>query len=436
VGRVLPLGLRYFTWLYLGLFLLMAAALRSTFADVMRVSNWLDSATIEEMVEQNMRREESHWEEKLGRWREDASLADYVFLRWFSMLSPLWLVATFGVCLYHTRAHVAEMGARLASSDGRLEVERAVSMHDKTVRILALPMVYGTMAFEGVVRMWGIVLDRTSGSHHFACWERRIRYQLDMFEACFLVGDVYESYALLVFGILTLNVLREKIRSTIELVKEDVSPTPLRRGHAPSFDDLDLAIRDLVNELKGLTLLGLKLFCLTCFLQAAYKLAVMTLGFYDVWPRWFSTDPHDKNGLGFFQQKEVKKGAHYFFYGAGFVASFAAIGNVVEVERGFHRNLQEFSPFLKFWGVKVLVSIAFLQTLFLMVVPPFMSWSEVRSNIFYASALCLECFLISVFHLCAWRPREGWYRSTGDYSGCLSDSVPEDSETCEGSSDE
>lgn len=433
-GRGLPLQIRYYTWLYVVFFLLLLFALRSTFADVMRISSWLDSATIERTVRQNMEREEKEdaEEEMFRRWKEEASLEDYPILRWFSMLCPLWLVATFGTCLYHTLAHVAEIGECLKPGC-QFDSTRAVNMHDKTIRILALPMIYGLMSFEGVVRMWGIVIDRTSTNHHFVNWEHRTQYQTDMFEACFMVADLYESYALLIFGVLTINVLRQKITSKIELVKVDVSPptSPMAvagsRGATHSFDELDLAIQDLMKELKGLTMLGVKLFCLTCFLQAIYKLSIMTLGFYDIYGPWFNTDPSQR--LGLFQTKAVKKGAHYFFYGAGFVASFAAIGNVVEVERGFHRNLEEFSPFLKFWGVKVLVSIAFLQTLALLVIPPFTSWSETRSNIFYASVLCLECFLISVFHLRAWGPQETWYwKNSPAYSG-MSDGIPEGSES-------
>ena len=33
-------------------------------------------------------------------------------------------------------------------------------------------------------------------------------------------------------------------------------------------------------------------------------------------------------------EDKVKMMVHYIFYGAGFIASFAAIGNLVEVERG------------------------------------------------------------------------------------------------------
>lgn len=471
--RIVPLYLKYYTWFYLLLLILMLAALISTVCDVMRVSGWLDPESIELRVKGRLFAEEGaeRWREVLDLWREEASLEDYPMLRWFSMSCPLYLLATFVVCVVHTHRHMIYMDRTLCS--------RAQNLHDKTIRILALPMVYGLMSFEGVVRMWGVVIDQTSTRHHFQHFDDRLRYQLDMYEACFMVGDLYESYALHVFGALTIFVLNQKISRKVSTAKEAMSAmsmmsmtasmgtrpdgasedvqgldgTPLSEATPvpdasyeldahfsrprESYAEVETAFTELMNELKGLTMLGIKLFCLTCFLQAFYKLIVMTLGFYDFFPAWFNTDTHNQPP-GVFQRPDVKKGAHHFFYGAGFVASFAAIGNVVEVERGFHKNLQEFSPFLKFWGVKVLVSIAFLQTLVLLIMPPFSGWSETRQNIFYASMLCLECFLISLFHLKSWAPRESWYGSMGDladgYSpmadknaGTTSESLPSES---------
>ena len=65
-------------------------------------------------------------------------------------------------------------------------------------------------------------------------------------------------------------------------------------------------------------------------------------------------------------------------------------------------------PFAKFWGTKVLVSIAFIQSLVLYL-PPFNSWSPTKQNLFYASALSLECFIVALLHLASWGHTEHWY---------------------------
>merc|ERR1740121_1496156 len=98
-------------------------------------------------------------------------------------------------------------------------------------------------------------------------------------------------------------------------------------------------------------------------MQGLYTLTVTSFGYYGWWPEYFGVEPGSE-GLLRTERWEAK--ADCFFYGAGFVASFAAIGNIMQVERGFHGSLEEFRPCMKFWGTKVLVSIAFLQDLFLM----------------------------------------------------------------------
>merc|ERR1712125_317011 len=72
-------------------------------------------------------------------------------------------------------------------------------------------------------------------------------------------------------------------------------------------------------------------------------------------------------------------------------------------------SLESFGPFWKFWGTKILVSIAFLQSIAVSVLPPFSMWSEIRQNLFYSSLLCLQCFFVSVFHAFAWPASESWY---------------------------
>merc|ERR1712087_1022018 len=71
----------------------------------------------------------------------------------------------------------------------------------------------------------------------------------------------------------------------------------------------------------------------------------------------------------------------------------------------------KFGPFLKFWGTKILVSIAFLQTIvFMLPMPPFKDMSTVQMNLTYSTLICYECLLISLLHMYAWRSTEDWYK--------------------------
>merc|ERR1712039_893075 len=112
------------------------------------------------------------------------------------------------------------------------------------------------------------------------------------------------------------------------------------------------------------------------------------MGYFHFLGEYFDADGYHGRRPGFFQRENMKNASHFFFQGAGFVASFAAIGNIVEIERGFHNHLSDFKPFMKFWGTKVIVSIAFLQSTALALTPPFIDWSDTRKNLFYASLLC------------------------------------------------
>merc|ERR1711934_1098119 len=118
----------------------------------------------------------------------------------------------------------------------------------------------------------------------------------------------------------------------------------------------------------------------------------------------------DLENPGLVQTKHVKDFVHAFFLGTGLVASFAAIGNVMIVEEDFEELLKEFKPSLKFWGTKMLVSLACMQSM--VIGACFGSWGEVRSNLLYSSMLRFECFLIAIFHCLGWRATDAWY---GDY---------------------
>merc|ERR1711970_229008 len=108
--------------------------------------------------------------------------------------------------------------------------------------------------------------------------------------------------------------------------------------------------------------------------------------------------------------KDSEIRVHDFFLGMGSVASTAAICNIIRVERIFHHQLTEFKPFWKFWGTKILVSIAFLQMIvFRLPVPPFRYMSQVHTSLMYSSMLCYECFGVALLHMYAWNAKEPWY---------------------------
>ena len=161
--------------------------------------------------------------------------------------------------------------------------------------------------------------------------------------------------------------------------------------------------QDVVESLATQTLVGVKYFCFACSSQAAYFLFTATLDYYGY-------------HIGFFTRKDTKEMCKAFFLGMGSISSFAAIHSIVLMERSFgHKYLRGFNAERKFWSAKVLVSLAFLQSL-AMVLPPFSLLSETRQKLLYASTLCFECFLISVFHLVAWSSKETWFSESESFN--------------------
>lgn len=362
--------------------------------DVAADSHALDPGTTIEFVRRTMAEDnDTNWEE----WKEEASLEDHEGLRWLSLASPFFVVATFAVCFYHIGLHT---GVMHSGSNTRGQRSALFRLHDKTIRILLLPAVYSLMSLHGVVYMLGIVLN-VKESEHFTSWKQRSHYYTEMYRSAFYVGDIYESFALLVLGNLIMNVLQTKVESAIG------------GGNAAHKDTIQrstsISSAELMREMKELTTFGIKFFCWTCGLQASYQLGCAVMGYYHLCDSLFGLGDENGAGKGLIQQKSTTDRAECFFLGAGFVASFAAIGNIMKVESAFHVHLSEFHPFWKFWGTKMLVSIAFLQSMALVVIPPFCWWSKTRVNLFYAALLCFECFIVSIVHLQAWGHDQRWY---------------------------
>merc|ERR1711971_689597 len=110
---------------------------------------------------------------------------------------------------------------------------------------------------------------------------------------------------------------------------------------------------------------------------------------------------------------EMKLQTNTALLGAGFMASAAAIDNLFTIERSFRHPLRASGfnhPGRKFWGVKILVSLAFMQKLlFMLPLPVISQMSNSQSALCYSSMLCMECFIVSLWHNIAWRSGEKWY---------------------------
>mmetsp|Transcript_42816 Transcript_42816/g.71208 ORF Transcript_42816/g.71208 Transcript_42816/m.71208 type:complete len:427 (+) Transcript_42816:60-1340(+) len=392
-----PLFLHYYTWLYLMLFGLYCNCLQTTYTEILSISDWLDPDKVEHHATSVM--ESDNEANKVDPtvykfWKEEADLRHYPVLRRFSLLSPLWVLGTFVVCSYHTIKHVIKIHQRSGSS-GKCSSLRDCPLHDHTISILALPLVYGLMSFKSVMRCWQICINDAgfSQEHRFNGFLDRKNFLEEMYEANFLVGDIYEAIALITFGKVISAVIKKNIARSDECT----------------------ATKTLLGAIRKLTVAGVTIFATSCFLSAGYVLVVTFIGleFPSVFPGIFGR--HLSNP-GLLYEPMFKEKLTQFLSGFGFAASWAAIGNILTVEKDFHDYLQGFNPKVKFWGTKVLVTLAFVQSTLLAITPPFSSWGKNYCNLFYSSVLCFQCCILSLLHMHAWNADEAWYHEEGEVS--------------------
>lgn len=414
-GVNIPLWAHHYGFMYAMLMVLFYMACQSMYQDVMLPTHYLDPDRTEQFVVQTMIANDEYDapHDAYQRWKNESTFDGFSFpLKEFSMLCPLWTLLTLLVCIWHTHQHINKIRANRDENSGTKGRLCDCPQHNQTLTVLILPAVYGLLSFKSTIRMWMVMINHipVPGHQHattvlqYQSYAERREFLLEMYEANFMVGDIYETIALVTFGNLVMGVLKKKIDRMKEFVKEATE------GHGDQ-EQLKEYMEKMTKAMKTLTVAGVKLFAGSCMLQGGYTIIITTMAFEfpHTLTQYFSTSEENP---GLFQTESVKESAHNFFLGAGFVASFAAIGNIMIIEEDFEELLEEFKPSFKFWGTKILVSLAFLQSILISVFITPDGWSLIQSNLLYSTCLGLECLLIAIFHLKGWSADEKWY---GDY---------------------
>jgi hypothetical protein len=229
-------------------------------------------------------------------------------------------------------------------------------------------------------------------------FEDRRGHAMEIYEADYQVADLYEAWALHHFAVMAMQVLSRSFETGGSMLEG--SAAALDRS-SPVYLAWAGTLKGLHRSVRNLTMQGIWSFVITCACASIFGLTSPLLE--ELFEEQFPVLIHPvKNN-----QSKVR----FFFLGTGCVSSTAAICNILQIERTFHYELLHFKPFLKFWGTKVLVSIAFLQSLlFMLPIPPFRDMSNVQANLTYSTLLCYECLGISLLHMYAWTADEEWYK--------------------------
>mmetsp|Transcript_110950 Transcript_110950/g.324537 ORF Transcript_110950/g.324537 Transcript_110950/m.324537 type:complete len:434 (-) Transcript_110950:106-1407(-) len=129
---------------------------------------------------------------------------------------------------------------------------------------------------------------------------------------------------------------------------------------------------------------------------------------------WREVDRHDPGlcdrlwGRGATCEQDFYQVQDYII-GALWYSCTIAIYSIVSFERAMSRSLHPIDPVWKFWGAKLIVSIAGVQRLFLFALTKINFVTEVFAWYLHAYLLCFETLFLSVVHFRAY-PASGYFK--------------------------
>lgn len=385
----------------------------------------------------------ANWTTCRTAWERETNLEGFPNLTRFAFTSPIWVFGTLVVSAWNTLGHVRRASERDPKS-GHETLWRQPS-RNCAIWILQLPVVYGITGLFAVRTALARSVQGASdcmtdpGMHDFE------------FETALSFGDAYEGVALLLFASITLYVIKARIdkivdeaqrigaeieqeqeRSEQEAAKGEflgADGSGFQRadsakfpGHwnAPEMEEeqkvgtgrprantvsaltelaqwdkyLEHITEKMAESTSDLGKLGIVYFSVTCIVQAA--------------PAVFACQARVGGYMGVYNAaRAMSESSMPTVKGMGLLGSCVAIHNMIAIEKAFERDfLEDYKPTGKFISVKIMVSIVFIQEMFL---PILFGLSVQRAQLLDATLRTLEFFLISIFNIRAWDWEEGWY---------------------------
>jgi len=245
-------------------------------------------------------------------------------------------------------------------------------------------------------------------------WNRVLLSVEQTYETNTELADLYEAWALRCFGMLCFVLVSRQVKREVPTVKYIISTI---KNHLESVASEGSGDRGILEDIKILSdprkllfeplqqtsSIGVRIFVWTYAMKSVYLLTLTFLAQLDM------------------QLCGAGGKLPPYLDGACFLASTLAIYNIVVFEHYLKDILKEghFRPFAKFLGVKVMVSIAFMQSFVLNVLAGWM-WglSKEQINLCYSCLICCEVLPLSLLLLFAWKPsKNDWHG--GDFYGDL-----------------
>jgi len=244
---------------------------------------------------------------------------------------------------------------------------------DAAVRIALLPIVYGLLCSNSLLTVLALETDSPTRIDLLPVSEKdKEMLQMSMYESNFSVADMYEAWALMDFGRVALRAVQLHMGT----------------GSAVALDVTKACRHLLLGSVQG--------FVVVCLASSVYSIAC-------IWSELWIAHGHPEPLPQFPKWRLLKP----YLTGATSVCSVVAVYNIVLFERCLRKYFPpDFHPAPKFWGVKVLVALAFWQTLLLKVV--LSSWTRQDQLVVLASLKVFEVLAIAMANSWAWDPAQKW----------------------------
>ena len=216
------------------------------------------------------------------------------------------------------------------------------------------------------------------------CWSEFIDRSVRWCNLNFIVADLYEARALYCFS-----------WACMEYIDLQRTKRGLLSSSCPTCHS---AVSNmLLTPLKEMTLLGVQLFNVTNLARAIFALVAEQLRY-----AWISA-------FTWLSYKALQLGdVDAMLTGFNLCVSSIAIWNLIIFEHYLNNLLQGFSPKLKFWSAKIIVSLAFIQGLAVNVAGNLLPlddyYQQHQRSLVYAALICIEMLPVALLQYAAWTP--------------------------------
>jgi len=319
---------------------------------------------------------------------------------------------------------------------------------DVAIQVLFLPMVYHLMMCRSVLRQWSAISGRYITNYDGLTVEggplpEALKHELELSiagaNAC--LAEMYDAYALWCFG--NLGML--------------VADRQLSRGSNNGSNNSTLDRTSVFVVLKSTLLFGVQAYVITAVLGALYSIALAfvnleyspllcnevnldPLPMADTSSYWANGTVAGSNGTivddvsGTVDDSQLNSGWCTFknvIYGADFATSTIAIYNLFNFEHQLHSPLKKFNPGLKFWSMKVPVTLAFSEIIVLKLTQPFTGLPDNILELVDTLSKAFFMILVALLNVFAWTPTEEWYYwdEVCEVQECRSMAVDDETET-------